>query len=104
MRFIEVPAPLEARLVEGLASHVRAAVSAGAALHEQINDTAHDRALTNRTTSAILSALRPGAAPSICLLIVAMALVAHALFVRRVANRMVETHGGDFEMVKSHRD
>lgn len=89
MRFTEVSAPLEQRLTDGIAGHVRLVVGASTVLKDRLNETAHDEALVNRTADAAWAAARPGSVPFWLLLFASGVLVAHALFVRRVANRIL---------------
>lgn len=61
-RFVEVPAPLEARVGESLVARVGELLTFGVAVHEQLNHTVHDEALRERTSRSIVDALSPGSA------------------------------------------
>tara|TARA_B110001452_G_scaffold264618_1_gene267900 strand:+ start:3235 stop:3567 length:333 start_codon:yes stop_codon:yes gene_type:complete len=93
MRFTEVPPPLEARVQQGLMSRFRQAVGIGVSLQHRLNETVHDQELTDRTTNAIVDALRPGTLPFALLVLLALSLAAHALLVRRGADRILRQHG-----------
>ena len=92
-RFAEVPPPLEARVSESVLARLRAAVGLGAALGARVDATLHDEEVAERTTSALLAALRPGGLP-FCLLGAAFALLVLQLAaVRSATARILRDHG-----------
>ena len=111
MRFTEVPPPLEARVQQGVLARVRELVGRGVALHRRVNETVHDEELTDRTTSAVVDALRPGSVPFALFVVTGAALLAHACLVRRHADRILREHGhflrdddGENGTSKAHAD
>ena len=111
-RFVEVPAPLDERVGQTLLARVRDAVGLGLAVGSRLNDTVHDVDLQERTTSAIVDALRPGTLPSTLLLLLLALLLAQAVLVDRSARRILREHGhflredaaGDNGTAKAHGD
>lgn len=93
MRFTAVPPPLETRVGQGLLAQLRSAIGFGVALHDQFNQTMHDDELADRTTEAVVDALRPGSLPFFLLLLMVVALVIHGLMVHSQANRILRDHG-----------
>lgn len=111
MRFTEVPPPLEARVQQSVLAQVRELVGLGVALRNRVNETVHDEELTDRTTGAIVDALRPGSLPFALLVVSGLALLAHACLVQRHADRILREHGqflrddgGDNGVDKAHAD
>ena len=92
-RFVEVPAPLDERVGQSVLARVRDAVGLGIAVGSRLNDTVHDQELQERTTSAILEALRPGTLPSSLLLLLALLLFVQLVVVDRSARRILREHG-----------
>jgi len=92
-RFTELPASLETRVGNGLAARLSELVGLGVAVHERYNQTVHDEALVNRTSDAVLQALKPGSLPFLLLVVVSGALVVHAVLVRRHTHLILNAHG-----------
>ena len=92
-RFVEVPAPLEARVGESLAARVGELFTLGATVQDRLNHTVHDQALRERASRSVIDALCPGSA--------AFALVAMCVFVLCVqrcavlyeTRRLMREHG-----------
>ena len=68
-RFVEVPAPLEARVSDSVLSRLRDALLFGAEARDRLNQTVHDDQFKERATLSVVDALRPGGATSVLLLL-----------------------------------
>ena len=92
-RFVEVAAPLDERVGGTVATRLREAMSISVDVQGRINQTVHDEALVNKTSDAVLQALKPGSLPFLLLVVVSGALVLHAALVRRQTHRILNAHG-----------
>lgn len=93
LRFTEISASLDARVQDGVTARLRQAIGLGASLGHRVNETMHDQALAERTTSALVDAIRPGTLPFALLVLLVLLLGVHVLLVRRDADRILEQHG-----------
>ena len=92
-RFAEVPPPLERRVTASVVARLRAAVGLGVALGGRVNATLNDDEVAERTTSAVLEALRPGRLPfALLLLLVALGALQWGAIQVRTA-RILRAHG-----------
>lgn len=103
-RFTELSDSLETRVGNGLAARLREIVGLGVAVHQRYNQTVHDEALVNRTSDAVLQALKPGSLPFALLVVAAGALVLHAALVRKQTSRILHAHGDLLPDAKPHAD
>ena len=85
-------------------ARVRELVGLGVALHNRVNETVHNEELTNRTTGAIVDALRPGSLPFALFVVTGIALLAHAWLVRQRADHILREHGHFLRDEKTHAD
>ena len=92
-RFLEVPPPLETRVADSFLTQLNALVGLGISATDHLNTTIHNEELTNRTTNAILDALRPGSTTFVLLLVLGMATCFHVAMIRRNTNRILRDHG-----------
>lgn len=92
-RFEEVPPPLEARVSAGVLARVRDAVALGIDARNRFNASVHDEELKERTTSAVVDALRPGTAPFLLLMATMAAVLVHQLLLHRETQRILREHG-----------
>ena len=58
-RFVEVPAPLEARVSDSVLSRLRDALLFGAEARDRLNQTVHDDQFKERAAVSVVDALRP---------------------------------------------
>ncbi len=99
-RFVEVPAPLEARVSDSVLSRLRDALLFGAEARDRLNQTVHDDQFKERATLSVVDALRPGGATSVLLLLLGMVVLARWWAVRRETRRILSEHGVAYERVK----
>ena len=92
-RFVEVPAPIESRVAGSLLTQLHALVSLGVSATDHLNTTIQNIDLTERTTDAILDAMRPGGLTFVLLVLLVMATCLHSIMITRNTNRLLRTHG-----------
>lgn len=93
MRFVEVPAPLEERVGDGIVSQIRGVIGSVASLRQHLNTSLNDKVLTDRTTDAVVEALRPGTIPFFLMVTTIVLMIAHKILVRLQAGRILLEHG-----------
>ena len=91
-RFEEVPPPLEARVGATVLARVRDAVALGIDARNRFNASVHDEELKERTTSAVVDAMRPGTAPFLLLMATLLAMLVHQLLLHRETQRILREH------------
>ena len=99
-RFVEVPAPLEARVSDSVLSRLRDALLFGAEARDRLNQTVHDDQFKERAAVSVVDALRPGGATSVLLLLLGVAVFVRWWAVRRETKRILCEHGVAYERVK----
>lgn len=92
-RFVEVQAPLEARVSEGVFSRVREALTFKALVKDKWNQTMHDEELKERTAISAVDALRPGTFTFGILALMLVVIVTKRLVIRRETTRILLAHG-----------
>ena len=99
-RFVEVPAPLEARVSDSVLSRLRDALLFGAEARDRLNQTVHDDQFKERAAVSVVDALRPGGATSVLLLLLGVAVFVRWWAVRRETRRILCEHGVAYERLK----
>lgn len=89
VRFEVVPPPLEERVGQSLLARVRDAVAFGIDARNRFNASVHDDELKERTTTAVIDALRPGTLPFVLLMATVLAMLAHQLLLHRETQRIL---------------
>ena len=92
-RFVEVAAPLETRVSDGVLARLREALTFGAKVHERLNQTAHDEDLKERATVSAVDALKPGSPTFVLLVLLGLAVAARWWAVRAETRRILREHG-----------
>jgi len=92
-RFVEVPAPLEARVGESLVARVGELLTFGVAVHERLNHTVHDEALRERASRSVLDALRPGSAAFALVVLCVLAVCAKRCAILCETRRLLHAYG-----------
>ena len=92
-RFVEVAAPLEARVGASLVARAGELLTFGAAVHDQLNHSVHDAALRERASRSVVDTLRPGGLAFALALLCALALCAQRCALRYETKRLLRECG-----------
>lgn len=80
-------------MTESFLTQLNTVVGFGVAATDRFNTTIHDKELTNRTTNAILDALRPGSTTFALLFLLAVMTCFHVAVIKRNTNRILRDYG-----------
>lgn len=92
-RFVEVPAPLEARVGESLAARVGELFTLGATVQDRLNHSVHDKALRERASRSVVDALCPGSAAFALVALCVLVLCVQRCAVLYETRRLMREHG-----------
>ena len=92
-RFVEVAAPLEARVSDSLAERLREALTFGAEARDRLNRAVHDETLKDRTATSVVDALQPGQPTFVLLVLLGVVVLARWWAVRHETKRILKEHG-----------
>lgn len=92
-RFVEVPAPLEARVGESLGARIGELLTFGVAVQDRLNHTVHDQGLRERASRSAADALRPGSAAFALVVLCVLAFCAQRCVILYETRRLLCEYG-----------